>query len=136
MDSKIEINSEELPMIREKIMKCKIIALDSMDKHPLMNPKYFNKTDKDLLLKKVREIFDTNSLEDINLKFNDICNEKFFNAGLDYSNFPVYVDRRFPDQQKKIDDEEPELEQLKEDIKTNKLIVQDIAGNLIKVENK
>ena len=136
MDMKIEINPDELPFIREKLMKCKMIALDAMDKHPLMNPKYFNKYDKDILFKKIREIFDTNSLEDINVKFNAICNERLFGAGIDYSNFPIYVDKRFPEQQKKIDDEEPELEKLKEDIKTNKLIVQDIAGNLIEVENK
>jgi hypothetical protein len=136
MDTKIEINAEELPFIREKLMKCKVIALDSMDKHPLINPRLFPKNEKDKLLKKVREIFDTNSIDDINLKFNTICCERLFASGLDYSNYPVYVDNRFPQQQEKIDLEEPELEKLKEEIKTNKLIVQDIAGNILEVEDK
>lgn len=136
MDTKIEINADELPNIREKLMKCKVIALDAMDKHPLMNPKYFSKADREDLLKKVRYIFDTNCEESINTKFNDICNERLFGCGTDYTNYPIYVDRRFPEQQKKIDDEEPDLEKLKEEIKVNKLILQDIAGNLIEVNNK
>ena len=136
MDMKIEINPDELPFIREKLMKCKVIALDAMDKHPLMNPKYFSKVDREDLFKKIRYIFDTNPMEDIDVKFNAICCERLFASGIDYSNFPIYVDKRFPEQQKKIDDEEPELEKLKEDIKVNKLILQDVAGNLIEVENK
>jgi hypothetical protein len=117
MDSKIEINADELPNIRVKLMKSKIIALDAMDKHPLLNPKYFNKKDKEELLKKVRYIFDTNDDYSIDTKFNDICNEKLFSYGTDYSNYPIYVDRRFTEQQKKIDDEEPDLDKLKEEIK-------------------
>lgn len=131
MEYKIEINPDELPFIREKLMKCKVIALDAMDKHPLMNPKYFNKIDRENLFSKVRYLFDTNPIEDINTKFNIICCERLFNSGIDYTNFPVYVDNRFPEQQIKIDTEEPDLIKLKEDIKVNKLLVQDIAGNFI-----
>jgi hypothetical protein len=131
MDCKIEINPEDLPHIREKLMKCKVIVLDGMDKHPLTNPKYFNKKDKENLLKKIRELFDTKTLEEITTEFNDICNEKLFGNGIDYSNFPVYIDNRFPEQQEKINSEEPTLLQVKEEIKTNKIIVQDIAGNII-----
>lgn len=134
MDTKIEINPDELPLIREKLMKCKIIVLNDMDKHPLMNPKYFNKREKDELLKKVRDLFDTLSYDEITTKFNDVCNERLFGSNVDYSNYTTYVDTRFPEQQKKIDDEEPELEKLKEDIKTNKLIVQDIAGNILEID--
>jgi hypothetical protein len=130
MEYKIEINSDELPFIREKLMKCKVIVLDSMDKHPLMNPKYFSKSEKENLLKKIRELFDTKSIKEITDQFNIIVNDKLLFDGIDYSNYPVYVDSRFPEQQEKIDKEEPELNQLKEDIKINKLI-QDIAGNFI-----
>jgi len=134
MENKIEIDADQLPFIREKLMKCKVIALESMDKHPLMNPKYFSTREKDKLLKKTREIFDTKTLEEINELFTDICNDRLFNEGADYSNYPTYIDKRFPDQQEKIDREEPELEKLKEEIKTNKLIVQDIAGNYLEIE--
>ena len=126
MDYKIEINADELPFIREKVMKCKVIALNDMDKHPLLNPKFFTKSLKDLLLKKIRYLYDTNTLEEINERFNTICNEKLFDSGIDYSNFPVYIDNRFPSQNEKILEEEGDLEKLKEDIKTNKLIKEEI----------
>ena len=133
MDTKIEINPDELPHIREKLMKCKVICLDAMDKHPLMNPRYFSKQDREKLLGMVRYMFDTNPMEDINEKFNAVCCNRLFNEGADYSNYNVYIDNRFPEQQKKIEEEEPELEKLKEDIKTNKLLVQDIAGNILEI---
>jgi hypothetical protein len=136
MDYKIEINPDDLPFIREKLMKCKIIVLNGMDKHPLQNPKYFSKQDRNELLKKVRDLFDTKSIDEITEEFNTICNERLFDSGIDYSNFPIYVDKRFPIQQQKIDDEEPALEKLKEDIKENKLIVQDIAGNILEIDNQ
>jgi hypothetical protein len=116
MDYKIEINEKDLPFIREKLMKCKIIALNSMDKHPLMNPKYFPKSQKDLLLKKIRELFDTKTQEQIDQEFNLICNEKLFDPGTDYSNFPVYLDNRFPKQQEKLDLEEEDFNKLKENL--------------------
>lgn len=136
MDSKIEINADELPTIRERLMKCKVVVLSEMDKHPLVNTTYFSKPEKDDLLKRVRSKFDTISDEALNEAFNRICCDRLFDPKADFSNYPVYVDSRFPAQQKKIDDEEPAFQQLKEDIKTNKLIVQDIAGNLIEVEGK
>jgi hypothetical protein len=114
MDYKIEINKEELPFIREKLMKCKIIALNSMDKHPLMNPKYFPKSQRDLLLKKIRELFDTKTQEEIDIEFNLICNEKLFDSGIDYADYPIYIDDKCPNQQEKIDLEEEDFNKLKE----------------------
>ena len=136
MDYKYEIDPDELPDFREKLMKCKIIVLNGMDKHPLQNPKYFSQQDKKELLKKVRDLFDTKTIEEITEDFNAICNERLFDAGIDYSNFPLYVDKRFPNQQQKIDDEEPALNQLKEDIKENKLIVQDVGGNILEIDKQ
>lgn len=118
----IEVNPEEATIIREKIMKCKLIALNEMDKHPLTNPKYLSKKEKEELIKRVREVYDNNTLEELNSKFNDVCNDKLFGSSSDISTYPVYVDKRFPEQQKKLDEEEADFEKLKEDIKTNKLI--------------
>ena len=117
-----EINPEDLPAVRQKVMKCKLIALNSMDKHPLMNPKYFTQSEKKQLISKIKELFETKSDDEITAQFNDICNERLFSNGVDLTDYPVYVDDRFPEQQQKIDDEEEALNQLKEDIKTNKLI--------------
>lgn len=86
----------ELDMLglREKIMKCKLIALDSMDKHPLINPKYMNRLDKEKLMKKIKELMDELSEEEITSRFNEICVDKLFCCGADVSNYPVYVDPR------------------------------------------
>jgi len=117
-----EINPEDLPAVRQKVMKCKLIALNSMGKHPLMNPKYFTQSEKKQLISKIVELFETKSDDEITAQFNDICNERLFSNGVDLTDYPVYVDDRFPEQKQKIDDEEEALNQLKEDIKTNKLI--------------
>ena len=121
MEYKIEIDPAEETYMREKIMKCKIIALDEMDKHPLQNPKFFTNRERQTLLNKVKELL-TKDMVCITNMFNDICAEKLFQNGADFSQYAVYVDKRYPDQQKKIDEEEPDLIKLKEDIKTNKLI--------------
>lgn len=131
MNTKIEINPEEITQVREKLMKCKVICLDKMGKHPLMNPKYFSNLEKDRLLVMVREMFDNYSIKEITEKFNEVCSDKLFNNNTDYSNYSVYVDNRFPEQQNKIEEEKPAFEKLVEDIKTNKLLNQDIAGNTI-----
>jgi len=123
MDYKFEINSDEINIVRNKVMKCKIIVLDKMGKNPLMNPRYFNKTDKETLVKEVKELYDSDSIESINDKFNSICLDKIFN---NYENSDIYVDKRFPEQQQKIDDEEEAFLKLKEEIKTNKLIEETI----------
>jgi hypothetical protein len=129
----MEINAIDLPKMRMKLMKCKIIILTEMRKDPLLNVKYLQKSEKEALLKRVRELFDSAEDDEIEKRFNDICNEKLFNSTSDYSKYPSYIDSRFPEQQQKIDDEETSFLQLKEDIKTNKLI--DIAGNVIETNN-
>ena len=117
----IEINPDDLPIIRKKVMKCKLIALNSMDKHPLANPINFSQSEKNRLISKIKELF-YKSDEEITSQFNDIVNEKLLGSGCDIENYPIYVDNRFPEQQQTIDDEESAFNQLKEDIKTNKLI--------------
>lgn len=117
----IEINPDDLPIVRQKVMKCKLIALNSMDKHPLANPSNFTQSEKTRLISKIKELF-FKSDEEITVQFNDMVNEKLLGSECSVENYPVFVDNRFPEQQKKIDDEEPAFNQLKEDIKTNKLI--------------
>jgi len=117
-----EINPEDLPAVRQKVMKCKLIALNSMGKHPLSDPKYFTQSEKKQLISNIVELFEHKKDDEITTEFNEIVNEKLLCCGADVENYPIYVDPRFPEQQKTIDDEEEALNQLKEDIKTNKLI--------------
>jgi hypothetical protein len=130
----MEINPIELPKLREKLMKCKIITLIEMNKDPLLNIKYLSLSEKTDIFDKVKILLESDNDDYINKKFNQICNEKLFNNTSDYSKYASYVDARFPEQQQKLDQEEPQFLQLKEDIKTNKLIM-DIAGNIINTNN-
>lgn len=93
---KIEIivDKSDSENIKDKIMKCKIICLHNMGKHPLLNTKYFNKTDKDTLLKNIKNMLETLSYEEITNKFNEICSEVLFCNDSDYTNYPIYENKR------------------------------------------
>lgn len=82
-------NEEQLKTLKERAMKCKLIALDKMDKHPLSNPSYFNKRDKARVIELMTEWFSKED-EEINKWFNDIVNDRILANGLEYQNYPVY----------------------------------------------
>lgn len=109
----IEFSGEQDPeIIREKILRCKMIALDQMKIDPMTNAKTLGERDKKLLIKKIKSLL---SLSDMNIKemFNDLCNDTIFRNGNDIDKYSIYVDPRFKKQQEKINNEEPELEALK-----------------------
>lgn len=86
----IECETEEqLNCLKTKAMKCKIIALDKMDKNPLSNPSYFSKKDKTRLTELMTEWF-SNTDEEVDKWFNDIVNERILANGLDYQHYPIY----------------------------------------------
>lgn len=128
MNTKIEINADELPLMREKLMKCKIICLDDMENHPLINPKYMSDKNKKMLIDKIKQMLENETDENITKRFNEICNERLLDNKSDYSNYPVYVDTRDKRQVNKAEQEDKELEELKEQLKKPKI---DIAGNII-----
>jgi hypothetical protein len=99
-------NEEQLNTLKERAMKCKLIALDKMDKHPLCNPSYFNKRDKARVIELMTEWFSKED-EEINKWFNDIVNDRILANGLEYQNYPVY------DLSKK------DLEEIEVDVSTN-----------------
>lgn len=104
---KVECETEEqLNCLKTKAMKCKIIALDKMDKHPLSNPSYFNKKDKAKLTELMTEWF-SNTDEEVDKWFNDIVNERILANGLDYHQYPIY------------------------DLSKPKMPIQDLASNLV-----
>jgi hypothetical protein len=87
---KIECDTEEQhTYLKTKAMKCKVICLDKMEKHPLMNPSYFNKKDKERLVELMTEWF-SKSDEEIDKWFNDIVNDRILANGLDYQHYPIY----------------------------------------------
>ncbi len=83
-------DEEELKYYKTKAMKIKVVALDKMDKHPLLNPKYFNNRDKTKLGLEMNDIFNNWNDEEIDKEFNSIVNDRILASDLDYNNYPIY----------------------------------------------
>jgi hypothetical protein len=90
MSSPIICESEEqLCTLKERAMKCKIIALDKMEKHPLINPSSFTKREKTRLVEIMSEWFSKPN-DDIDNAFNEIVNETLLCGNKDYNAYPIY----------------------------------------------
>jgi hypothetical protein len=74
---------------RDYITRVKVLALDSIGKHPLANTYYFSKKEKQTLISTMEDIM-KKSEDDIIYSFNTLCNDKLFTSNSDYSTFPVY----------------------------------------------
>lgn len=107
----------ELLDMKEKAMKCKIIALESLGHNPLTNPTNMNKRDKKKVLDIMTKWFHTKTDEEIQDEFNDIVLNKILNEKDDFTNYSVEAGRIG----------QPELPP---DMKG----VVDIAGNIVEVE--
>ena len=94
--------------IKEKIMKCKVICLDEMNLNPITNPKYLEQKLKKKLIGLVEEKL---KLDDaiITEQFNTVVLDSVLTEKTNYNNLPVYVDKRFPEQQAKIDSLENDI---------------------------
>jgi hypothetical protein len=76
---------------KERALKCKVIALSRMGHHPISaNVSSFNKKSKTQLLTLVKQLF-TQTDEEINIEFNDICLEVVFDDKEDITKYPVYT---------------------------------------------
>ena len=86
---------EELDMLdmKEKAMKCKIIALESLGHNPLTNPTNMNKRDKKKVLDVMTKWFHTESEEHIQEEFNDIVCNKILNEKDDFTKLSVECGR-------------------------------------------
>lgn len=87
-----ELSEKQSEYIKRKeyITKIKVIALDSIGKSPIYNASYLSHRDKQKLIKQMDETMKLSDQEITN-KFNEICNDKLFNIGLDVSSYPVYT---------------------------------------------
>jgi len=81
-------NEEELQQFKDKAMKLKVILLDRLGKHPLQNPSFFNKREKDKFLCKIREMWNEITDDEVNKEFNSIVCDNLFTNGADVSNYP------------------------------------------------
>lgn len=102
----------DMRILKERAMKCKVIALEDLGKHPLSNPSTFSKRDKKKVLDKMTLWFNKTD-EEIDEEFNDIVLDKVFSNDDDYTKYNVEGGRI-------------SLPSLPPDMK-----VMDIGGNLI-----
>ena len=87
---KIVCDSEEqLKELKEKALKCKVIALHHKGKHPLYNPRNMKASEKKKLTEDIEILF-SKDLKEIDILFNEIACEELLSDGKDISTYPVY----------------------------------------------
>lgn len=106
---------EQFLDLKERAMKSKVIALEQMDKHPLLNPSSFSKRDKKKLMDKMSEIMEW-SEEKRNEEFNSIVNDRLLGNGMDLAHYPIYDTRS--EEEKEADRLAEETEKKLEEIPT------------------
>jgi hypothetical protein len=74
---------------REMLQRIRCIALDSIGKNILSDPKQLQPKDKREFVIKVEELYIL-SEEEIKIMFGNICHDTIFQSGADYSNYVVY----------------------------------------------
>ena len=87
-----ELTDEQKEYIRKRdyITKVKVIANNMLDKHPTANPSFYNKKDKAKMIEYMQYVIGNYSDDGLTREFNEICNDKLFIDGFDYSCLPVY----------------------------------------------
>ena len=79
---------EQLKELKDKAMKCKVIALHHKGKHPLYNPRNMKASEKKKLTEDIEILF-SKDLREIDILFNEIACEELFD-GKDITTYPVY----------------------------------------------
>jgi len=74
---------------RDYITRVKVLALDTIGKHPLANTYYFSRKEKQSLISAMEHIM-LKTEDEIIYLFNTLCNDKLFTNESNYSTFPVY----------------------------------------------
>ena len=87
-----ELTDEEKEFIRKRdyITKVKVIANNMLDKHPTANPSFYTKKEKQRMVELMEYVIGNYNDDDLTKEFNEICNDKLFVDGFDYSTLPVY----------------------------------------------
>jgi hypothetical protein len=87
----IQILSEEendRQFKRDYINMVKVISLSDMNANPLSNPSFFRPKEK----KKLQQImkgYIGSPIEEIRVRFNEVCNDEIFTYDADYATFPI-----------------------------------------------
>ena len=117
MSHKIEVSTEEeLTALKDKCLKCKVILLEKMNKHPLSNISLFSKRQKEVFIRELKEIMDTWTDERINEEFNAIVCDDLLDAKKEVKTYPVLNPVIPPDHSILYPKKEEEEEQEKEPV--------------------
>jgi hypothetical protein len=83
--------AEEIIKLKKiKALKCKVIALNELDMHPInTNVSLLPLKKKKKLLKLVEDYFDKD-IDEIDKIFNEIVNDEVLNNEADYTTYPIY----------------------------------------------
>jgi len=82
-------SEEEMSLMKEKVMKCKLVALRKMGKSPLFNPRYMKERDKQKLLTQIKLCLEK-PFSEIDELFNEVVLEELLSEDKDVSAYPVY----------------------------------------------
>jgi len=87
-----ELTDEQKEYIKKRdyITKVKVIANNMLGKHPTANPTFYNKKEKAKMIEYMDYVINNYNDNDLTREFNEICNDKLFIDGFDYSALPVY----------------------------------------------
>ena len=77
------MDEEKLAILKEKALKCKVIALDILQHNPLSNPSNMNPREKKKVIKMMETWFKKKDSE-IDEEFNDIVNNKILHYVFDF----------------------------------------------------
>jgi hypothetical protein len=106
---RIECDTEEqLKELKERALKCKVIALDNMGKHPLYNPRNMSDRERKKLTADIEVLFNRDNKE-LDVLFNEVACDKLFSNGKDPSNYPVYEMGDIPPPPKLAREDPPEV---------------------------
>lgn len=92
LSTKQELTNEQQEHIkrRDYITKVKVIANNMLGKPPIANPSFFSKKDKALMIQYMEYVISNYNEDDLTKEFNEICTDKLFVEGMDYSILPIY----------------------------------------------
>jgi hypothetical protein len=82
-------NEEQLKQLKDKAMKCKVIALHHKGKHPLYNPRNMREKDRKALTEDIEVLFRMD-ISEIDVRFNAIACEELLSDGKDVNSYPIY----------------------------------------------
>ena len=83
-------DEQEIIDRRNFITKVKTIALDTMNKNIITNPRTFGQRDKNILVNLCQQVIDTHTVDEITTKFNDIICNNVLSEEKDFTNLPIY----------------------------------------------